>query len=125
MVKNYASQTELDLLYKHLIDSTQYLSLDYDVQCRKSSLPNDLIPDDIANDWEWIVTISKILNDNGRLTNESLTLIEYIDKRFDDVSLGSIAYNEDIWTSNGLKIHSFWQEQRKLAESLLSQLVPY
>lgn len=105
-----------------LMQTTLFLASDYDIQRRKNPLPDEQITDNIANKWDWIVNISKILHSNGIITDKALSDIELVNSNFSKVSLGSKEHDSTIWTAQGLKSHTFWQEQRKLANIICSEL---
>ena len=105
-----------------LLEATLFLASDYSIQRAKNPLPDDQIPDDIANDWDYIVNISKILHDNGVITDKVLSAIQLVDNNFSEVSLCNKKFDPLIWTAQGLKTHTFWKEQQKLAQALYNEL---
>lgn len=109
-------------LFKRIVELAEFLSMDYQSQCGKSPLPNDMIADDLANDWEWIKGLASILYSNKIISSECLSIINLINDRFDEVSFGRKKFDKNIWCETGLKSHPFWAEQRKLASDLLTLL---
>lgn len=116
------SSDDIKGMLNMLLEATLFLASDYETQRAKSPLPDDQIPDDIANDWDYIVNISKILHDNGVITDKVLSDIQLVDNNFSEVSLGNRKFDPLIWVAQGLKTHTFWKEQRKLAKAIYNEL---
>ena len=115
-------KTEYSGMLIKLKEMAEFLAMDYSLQCSHSNLPNDLIPDDVANDWEWIWGISKILKEEQIISKEAFSIINKINSDFESVSLRQPNYDEQIWSDEGLKNHPFWNEIRESASSLLDLL---
>ena len=112
---------DLDMLLR-LKEITEFLAMDYSSQCSHTNIPNDLIPEDVANDWEWILGISQKLKEEKIISMEAYTLINKINSDFENVSLRQPNYDEQIWSDEGLKNHPFWNNIRESAVSLLDCL---
>lgn len=119
---NEIANTENNSYIKRIVELTEFLSMDYESQCGKSPLPNDMIPDDLANDWEWVTGLAQKLYSNNKISLECFSIIKLINKRFNQVSLGEKSFDKSIWCESGFKSHPFWAEQRELATDLLIKL---
>lgn len=56
------------------------------------------------------------------ITDKALSAIQLVDNNFSEVSLGNRKFDPLIWTAQGLKTHTFWKEQRKLAKAIYNEL---
>ncbi len=107
-----------------LINLARFLSLSFQEQRKKSPLPDDIIANDTAEDWDWAFTSSMVnhLYKNKIIDIQVIHLFQKIDNNFSDVSLGGAHYEKNIWTTEGMEYHPFWNNQRQLAKELLSAL---
>ena len=108
----------------YLITQTKFLSSDFSQQEEKLGLLGDYITDDIANEWDWNTLCYSVNNlvEKGVLRREVIRLFVEIDKKFTDASKGGKFFSPRIWTLNGLKNDSFWEQQRIIAKKLLIEL---
>lgn len=99
------------------------LAAPYEEQCKSIeafALWN--LPDDLASDWENYEYFLDRLLSCGMVDKEFAEKLEELIYLFDQVSVGGELYDEKIWTHEALRNHPFWQEQRKLAATLLNLL---
>lgn len=121
--KRAADKIPISLLNYHK-NKAELLSLPYDEQV--ATIPSEIrwnAADDIANEWmdEDIIELKKYV-DWGFINRSVLDLYRQINQSFTDASPSGTKYESEIWTLNGMKHHSFWEQQRQLAKQLLEEL---
>ena len=121
--KRAADKIPISLLNYHK-NKAELLSLPYDEQV--ATIPSEIrwnAADDIANEWidEDIIELKKYV-DLGFINRSVLDLYLQINQSFTDASPSGAKYESEIWTLNGMKHHSFWEQQRQLVKQLLEEL---
>lgn len=99
-----------------------YLTSDYINAFKTAPIPQNVLGEYIAFDWNWITELSHSLYENNVFDSKILSQIVEINNRFDKVTNNSPDYDARIWSSYSFSSHPFWKEQKKLAEQLLTDL---
>ena len=118
------NKIQIQQKFNFLKGLVEFLSLDFQMQRSKSPLPEDMIADDIAEDWDWnfIGKMVDFLRDSNIFNDNIVQIFKQIEGNFSNASLNGILYEEIIWTAEGLEFHHFWKVQRKLAKLLLYKM---
>lgn len=102
-----------------MIEQTQFLASEYDVQYKELHALSDYATWDLASDWIWDDTKATVKNleKNSLITEKGSRLIQEICLQF-----RMLNDNEDLCTLHALKNNVFWENQRERAKQLLDEL---
>ena len=114
MTKDSIKSDEL----KYMINAARYLSMDYDEQYNEMDwFARWDLPEEIGLEWvdaKGIICSKELAQ---AISSESLQLLVKILNNFECAFESPM--KTDVWTTDAMRTHPFWEEQRKLAKRFL------